>query len=277
MAYLNCHIYSHALFSNISFNLCLPTPTSGDPIRYETLARDYGYDRGLPVLYLLHGMYGDAYSWERFSCVDRFAQDRRIAVVMCSAGNDFYQNVPGGLQWETFFTRELPAYLCGLFPISPRREDTFIAGLSMGGYGAFHLALTRPDLFSKAASLSGALDLVSLVRNAAPTPQPSPFQWATLLADPEKLEGSDSDLFAQFEKCQAAGCAPELFQACGTEDFLYQMNIQARDRLLGLGAKLTWKEGPGGHEWNFWNTWIQQVLDWLLTDHEKKDSAVIMG
>ena len=277
MAFLNCSIYSHALYSNITVNVCLPTPSSGEQVHYDTLKQDYGYEKGLPVVYLLHGMYGDAYSWERFSCVDRFAQDRRIAVVMCSAGNDFYQNVPDGRKWETFFTRELPAYLCSLFPISPRREDTFIAGLSMGGYGAYHLAFARPELFSKAASLSGALDLAGLCETPALTPQPSPFNWKVLFRDPENVAGSDSDLFAQFEKCAAKGCTPRLFQACGTEDFLYEMNQKARDRLKALGADLTWEEGPGGHEWNFWNTYIQHVLDWLLKDHAKKDSAVIMG
>ena len=124
MAFLTCHIYSHALYSNITFNICLPTPTSGDRVDYRTLRRDFGYEAGLPVAYLLHGMYGDAHSWTRFSSLDRYAQDRRIAVVTCSAGNNFYQNMPGGLAWETFFTRELPAYICALFPVSSRREET---------------------------------------------------------------------------------------------------------------------------------------------------------
>ena len=277
MAFLNCHIYSHALYSNITFNICLPTPSSGDRVNYETLSRDYGYEAGLPVAYLLHGMYGDANSWTRFSNVDRYAQDRRIAVVTCSAGNNFYQNLPEGLAWETFFTQELPAYISALFPISPRRKDTFIGGFSMGGYGAWHLALTAPERYSKAASMSGALDIVSLYRDSKNNPAPSPFHWGAMFGDPEKLEGSKADLFAQYQHCKEKNCVPSMYQACGTEDFLYQMNLKARDRFRALSCDLTYSEDPGGHDWTFWDREIQHVLDWFLQDRQKAQSSVIMG
>ena len=278
MALLNCSIFSHALHSNIAFNVCLPTPTSGDPVRYATLKQDYGYDKGLPVAILLHGMFGDANSWMRFSCVDRYAQDRKIAVVACSAGNNFYQNMPGGLPYETFFTEELPAYLRALFPISPRREDTFIGGFSMGGYGAWHLGLLAPEVFSKAASMSGALDIVGLyeAQKSNPAHSNDPFNWKAMFGDPDHLSGSSSDLFAQYEACAARGCVPELYQTCGTEDFLYQTNLIVRERMEKLGAKITYTEGPGGHDWNFWDQRVQEMLDWFLKDREKAESAVIM-
>ena len=277
MALLNCHLFSHALGSNIAFNVCLPTPSSGDQIRYDSIAQDYGYDRGLPVAYLLHGMYGDADSWIRYSNIDRYAQDRRIAVVTCSAGNSFYQNMPYGQDWETFFTRELPAYICALFPVSPRREDTFIGGFSMGGYGAWHLALTAPERYARVASMSGALDIVTLYRQMKSDPSPSPFNWVAMFGNPEKLEGSHSDLFAQYRDCAAKGCVPELYQACGTEDFLYKLNLSVRDRLKAEQADLTYSEGPGGHDWTFWDREIQAVLDWFLKDRQKADTTVIMG
>jgi S-formylglutathione hydrolase FrmB len=222
-------------------------------------------------------MYGDASSWTRFSNVDRYAQDRRIAVVTCSAGNNFYQNLPGGLAWETFFTRELPAYIHALFPVSGRREDTFIGGFSMGGYGAWHLALSAPEVFSKAASMSGALDIVSLYEGSKANPAPSPFNWKAMFGDPDSLAGSGSDLFAQYEKCAAEGCVPELYQTCGTEDFLYPMNLKARDRLLAMGANLTYTEGPGAHDWNFWDQRIQAVLDWMLKDRQVEVKPTKIG
>ncbi len=278
MAFLSCSIYSHTLYGNITVNVCLPTPSSGDRVNYDTLKRDYGYDRGLPVVYLLHGMYGDASSWTRFSSVERYCQDRKIAAVMCSAGNNFYQDMPGGLQWASFFTKELPACICALFPVSPRREDTFIAGFSMGGYGAWHLALTAPERFSKAASMSGAVDIDAIYKTFKDSHISAPFNWKAMFGDPDALAGSKSDVFAQYQALAAqGGSLPKLYQACGTEDFLYQMNLAARDRLLSLGADLTWAEGKGGHDWTFWDAHIQKVLDWLLADREKADSAVIMG
>ena len=209
--------------------------------------------------------------------MDRYVQDRKIAAVMCSAGNSFYQNMPGGIQWATFFTEELAAYMCALFPISPRREDTFIAGFSMGGYGAWHLALTAPERYAKAASMSGAVDIEAIYKTFKDTHISAPFNWKAMFGDPEALAGSSSDLFAQYRACAVKGCAPKLYQACGTEDFLYQINVSARERMLALGADLTWAEGKGGHDWTFWDAHIQKVLDWLLEDRKKADSAVIMG
>ena len=277
MAFLTCHLFSHVLCSNIALNVSLPTPGSGDSMNPDTLGRDFGYEKGLPVAYLLHGMFGDADSWVRYSNIDRYAQDRRIVLVMCSAGNSFYQKMAFGPDYEAFFTRELPAYICSLFPVSPRREDTFIGGFSMGGYGAWHLALTAPEQFSRAASMSGALDLVSLYRDRETNPMLTPFCWEAIFGRKESLEGTSSDLFAQYARCRAAGPVPDLYQACGTEDFLYQMNQGVRDRLLSEKAKLIWNEGPGGHDWTFWDGHIQRVLDWLLEDRGKMQSAVIMG
>ncbi len=277
MAFMTCQIYSHALYSNISFNISIPTPTSGDKVNYATLARDFGYEEGLPVAFLLHGMYGDANSWLRFSNVDRYAQDRRIAIVTCSAGNSFYQNMAKGQAWETFFTKELPAYVRTLFPISSRREDTFIGGFSMGGYGAWHLGLAAPEVFSKTASMSGALDIVSLLKDRNNVPSPAAFHWDAIFDDPDKVEGSGSDLLAQFRKCKEAGCVPEMYQACGTEDFLYQMNLSVRDRLRAQGCDLTWNEGPGAHDWNFWDREIGNVLNWFLKDRQKAEKHEIMG
>ena len=278
MAFLSCSIYSHALYSNITVNVCLPTPTSGDQVNYDTLKRDYGYEQGLPVVYLLHGMYGDASSWTRFSSVERYCQDRKIAAVTCSAGNNFYQDMPGGLPWAAFFTEELPAYICALFPVSPRREDTFIAGFSMGGYGAWHLALTAPERFSKAASMSGAVDIDAIYKTFKDSHISDPFNWKAMFGDPDALAGSKSDLFAQYQALAAQGRPlPKLYQACGTEDFLYKLNLAARDKMLSLGADLTWAEGKGSHDWTFWDVHIQKVLDWLLEDREKAVGTVIMG
>lgn len=277
MAFLTCSLYSHTLYSNISINVCLPSPTSGDQVNFESLRQDYGYDKGFPVVYLLHGMYGDANSWMRFSSIDRYAQDRKIAVVACSAGNNFYQDMPGGLQWATFLTKELPAYICALFPVSPRREDTFAAGFSMGGYGAWHIALTAPERFSKAASMSGAVDIDAVYKTFRNASISEAFNWQAMFGDPEALAGSGSDLFAQYQACAEKGLTPKLYQACGTKDFLYALNVRARDRLLSMGADLTWAEGPGGHDWTFWDAHIQLVLDWLLQDRDKAQSAVIMG
>ena len=115
-----------------------------------------------PVLYLLHGLSDDHSIWLRRTSIERYADVLGLAVVMPAVNRSFYADTAYGAQYWTFVSEELPRVMHGFFPLSDKRADTFVAGLSMGGYGAFKLALTLPDRFAAAASLSGALDVVSI-------------------------------------------------------------------------------------------------------------------
>ena len=74
----------------------------------------------------------------------------------------FYADEAHGCRFWTFLSEELPAVVASFFRVSTRREDTFVAGLSMGGYGALKWALRQPERFAAAASLSGALDVADM-------------------------------------------------------------------------------------------------------------------
>ena len=263
MALFETHYFSFALKSNITLNVIIPTPASGEAYTDMGTKAPYLYDEGVPVLYLLHGAFGDAFSWLRYSSIERYANAHGIAVVMCSAENSFYQDLPHGPAYKTFFTEELPHFIKSVFPVTKDREKTFIVGLSMGGYGAWYLALSRPDLYAKAASLSGAVDIAAIMAVSHENRAEGNI-WDNCFGDLTKLKGSGSDLFALYDKRKAEGCTiPKLFQAVGTEDFLYQANQSARAYLTGAGADLTYEEGSGGHTWEFWDLWIQRVLDWI--------------
>lgn len=166
MALMETHYYSFSLGSNITLNVFVPTPGSSEEITQINHTQKYDYEAGLPVLYLLHGAYGDAFSWVRYSNIDRYAQERGMVVVMASAENSFYQDLKSGKKYKTFFTEELPVFIQSVFPVTKDREKTYIAGFSMGGYGAWYLGLSRPDLYAKAASMSGALDIAGLYESA---------------------------------------------------------------------------------------------------------------
>ncbi len=136
--------------------MLLPQRRPGDPQdNYQTPFR---------VLYLLHGYSDDQTAWQRWTSIERYAEGLNLAVVMPAAQNSFYTDMVHGGKFFTFLTEELPAVVHDLFPLSTERADTFVAGLSMGGYGAFKLALSRPDLYAAAASLSGALDICEVVK-----------------------------------------------------------------------------------------------------------------
>lgn len=264
MAFMTCHYYSSTMQRNIAVNVIIPTPQGNEQITDTSTQEHYCYEKGLPVVYLLHGAYGDYCSWMRFSNIERYAQERCCAVVMASGGNEFYQDMYRGLAYRTFFTQELPAFITSIFPVSKKREDTYIAGFSMGGYGAWYLALSTPELYCKSASMSGALDITSAYKDCKKGLIDSPFPWNEIFENPEALEGSDKDLFVLYEKCKKNGLVPELYQACGTEDFLYQMNLKAKARMEEMGASLVYDEGPGGHNWDFWDLHIRNILDWML-------------
>lgn len=211
-----------------------------------------------PVLYLLHGIPGDYSNWLRKTSIERYAEAKDIAVVMPDAHRSFYTDMKYGYKYGTFISGELPEIVQSLFPVSGKREKTFVAGLSAGGYGAFRLALGCPDRYAAAASLSGALDVVSLMAG-----KPN-FEYEMVFGDTAKLKGSNADLFYLAEKMASSGKKkPMLYQCCGTEDFLYQDNVHFRDFCRKLPLGLTYEEEHGSHGWGYWDMKIQRVLDWL--------------
>jgi S-formylglutathione hydrolase FrmB len=135
----------------------------------------------------------------------------------------------------------------------------------MGGYGAFKLALTLPERYAAAASLSGAVDIVSAVKGHGLHDEK---EWGTemksVFGDTRKLIGSKHDLLALAKKAAKEPIKPRLYQCCGTEDFLYADNIHFRDAIRKLPLDLTYEEGPGEHIWQYWDRMIQRVLAWMF-------------
>lgn len=253
---LNCQYYSPVLRRNTQINVVFPTPDEAT----DAMRKD------VKVLYLLHGLHGDANSWPHSSNIERYANDAKIAVVMPSVGNSFYQDMAYGERFFTYMTEELPKFIQGLFPVSKKREDTFIAGLSMGGYGAYYIGLSRPEKFAAIASFSGALDIGFHYTPMLPGVQEVPFYMETCFGDFTKIAESDRDIFNLYEKAAAKGNVPRLYQSCGTADFLYGMNRVANAQLTAMGAEITYREFPGiAHEWDFWDSEIRWLLkNWLL-------------
>lgn len=216
----------------------------------------------LPVLYLLHGLSDDHTIWQRRTSIERYVAARRLAVVMPAVNRSFYTDQKHGYKYWMFISEELPQIVRTLFRISSRREDNFVAGLSMGGYGALKLGLRCPDRYAAAASLSGVTDLGRLVSDENPDRL---AEGKMIFGSLDEYLGSDDDLFALAEKTARPGISkPKLFMACGTDDFLYQDNLAFKPHIEKLGYDLAWSEKPGAiHEWGYWDEMIQQVLDWL--------------
>lgn len=215
-----------------------------------------------PTLYLLHGMSDDHTIWLRRTNIERYAAEKGIAVVMPAADLSYYTDMVWGERYFEHITRELPALCRSIFPmLSPRREDTFVAGLSMGGYGALKCVLRASDVFSCGAGLSSVADIAESVKNR---PFASKQYWEDIFGPAEGIEGSFNDLFAAAEDhMKNALPSVRLYMWCGTEDSLYPQNVKLKEHLEKLHMDLMWEASPGNHSWACWDEKIRTVLNWL--------------
>jgi S-formylglutathione hydrolase FrmB len=217
------------------------------------------------TLYLLHGHSDDHTAWQRWTSIERYAEGLNLAVVMPAVHLSYYTDMAHGGKYWQFISEEVPAVTRDLFPLSSERKDNFVAGLSMGGYGAFKLALTHPERFAAAASLSGGLDIRAKVSLDNPRNNENRLEsLRNVFGDLNKVVGSKHDLIALAKKVAKGSERPRLYQCCGTEDFLYQENIYFRDKVRKLPIDLTYEEGPGEHNWAYWDKMIQNVLAWMF-------------
>jgi S-formylglutathione hydrolase FrmB len=247
MALIQCRFFSDTLGLSTSMTVIVPqNRPDGD---------------GHPTLYLLHGNSDDDTIWLRRTSIERYADAKGLAVVMPQAHRSFYTDMASGYRYWTFLSEELPKIACSMFRLSEARERNFVAGLSMGGYGAFKWALRRPERFAAAASLSGALNMsASSSRNIT---EGLRADLKLIFGESGAAEREDDLLWLVRRAADTRADLPKLYQWCGTEDFLYQDNLTFRDTCRAVGIELTYEEGPGDHTWEHWDRKIRDVLDWL--------------
>ncbi len=228
---------------------------------------DPGQIKSLPinqrkVLYLLHGLSDDGSAWVRYSMIETIARDYGLVVVMPSVERSFYANLPNGQLFYTYLVEELPAYLEFLFGLAPRREDSLIAGLSMGGYGALKVGLNLPERFAAIASLSGLTSLEFL--NLYPD-DPRNEKFAHMFGSLDNLIGSPHDpLIWLQDAAQRNTTLPNLYIACGKQDDLYPLNQIFHAACQSMQIHHEFVTEDGKHDWYFWNKHIKQFLEFAL-------------
>jgi S-formylglutathione hydrolase FrmB len=258
MAFFNCNFHSDILGMACSMNVIVPQQS---PTRIGMDSK--GGRATYPILYLLHGLGDDHTIWARRTSIERYVADMNLIVVMPATHRGFYTDMDAGAKYWTFISEELPAVVKGFFPVDGRREDTFAAGLSMGGYGALKLGLRCPGKFAAVAGLSSVTDVRAFMGLNSEDPDFS-REMQRIFGSANKVESSENDLFRlASELAGSKEPQPAIFQCCGTEDFLYQDNLKFRDHLKKLKMNLHYQEAPGDHNWNFWDQYIQDVLKWL--------------
>ncbi len=259
MALIQVNYLSKVLFRTVPLNVILPV----DKISFETLDYQGVPEGGYPTLYLLHGLLGNYTDWVSGTRIQRWAEDAGLAVVMPSGDNSFY--IPGlaaNSDYGKFVGEELPRVMRSMFPLSQRREDTFIAGLSMGGFGAIRNGMKYAETFSRIAAYSSGIHLF----------EPDGFFSIagehTVFGPIDEAKETDKNHYVVLEELKtrvSAGEveAPKFYMSCGTEDSLFAVNAKFRDLLLADGFDVTWDEEPRGHDWDFWDSQIKKTIDWL--------------
>lgn len=268
MAFIQMNLMSQSLMRTVPVNVILPVDKMVFPGMPEREEKPY------KTLYLLHGVFGNYTDWVCGSRIQRFAEENNLAVVMPSGDNAFYVDQPAAHNfYGKFVGGELVELTRKMFPLSRKREDTFIGGLSMGGYGAIRNGLKYSDTFGYIIALSAALHVEEM---AARTKDSGFFIESKSFAeacfgDLTKLLNSDKNPKYIVKQLKAAEKPlPKIYMACGDADSLLEPNKVMAEFLREQAADVTFEVGPGGHEWDFWDTYIKKAIDWLPTE----DSAL---
>lgn len=205
-------------------------------------------------LYLLHGLSDDHTIWLRRTSIERYAAKYNICVVMPMAARSYYSDMKYGEKYYTYIAEELPFVMGEFFNVSDKREDNFVSGLSMGGYGCLKIALRNPDRFCAAAAFSPATDI---------NKRKDTDLFKNVFGEVEKAPDEDN-LFYLAEKQKDHKNKPRLFIGIGTEDFLYEETSRLVNTLRDGKYDLTYRESPGTHNWEFWDEYIQYALAWMF-------------
>lgn len=227
----------------------LPVPRSATvvlPVGYDQSARRY------PVLYLLHGHDGAHWNWAARTNLLAHTARIPVIVVLPDAANSWYTNSIARPEerWEEYVAREVPAYIDQNFRTLTYREARYVAGLSMGGYGALKLGLKYPGRFSLAGSFSGAV--LAPANTSSPTVHDA-------FGPPESPARAENDLLALVRSVSSTD-APYFYFDCGTEDRLLAANRTLAQELAARPLAYEYHEVPGTHGWEFWDRRLPAFL-----------------
>ncbi|MCQ2433040.1 MAG: esterase family protein [Clostridia bacterium] len=253
MAFFEVKFFSDVLGMCMSMNVVAPQKTRGN-----IGVSEGSFGEHYPTLYLLHGMSDDHTTWMRRTSIERYAEEHGIAVVMPTTYLGWYTDMAFGFAYRTFIGEELPKICRSFFPgMSDKREDNYISGNSMGGYGTLALALTYPETFSVAAPLSAAFDPKHLHDR-------DKTYFTDIFGPLDEFDGSKNDLYSLAVKVKESGKPlPNIFQWCGEKDFLIEDNRRMQAHLRNLGYNITYSETDGNHSWGYWDREIQNVLRYI--------------
>lgn len=262
MASGRMEFHADSIMQHTNFSFVIP-----NDFIMEEIWNPRHYDRPTKSLILLHGLTGTDTDWLYGGVAQEMSKQYNLAVFMPTTGNSFYldHGYEGG-NFASFVGEELPEYIRDTFGYCLSRDDTMIAGLSMGGFGAIHTALQFPDTFSACIALSSALVIHEIAKTGSRKNSIMPDAMVRdVFGDPEKLLNSEYNPEVLYKKWKAQGKnLPRIYMAIGRDDSLYAVNQDFRHFLEAENADFFYEDGPGIHDWYFWNEYLPRGLEWAL-------------
>lgn len=251
MAVLTLDFHSQALKMNTNIAMLLPDAS-------KRAARKFSDYR---ILYLLHGLSDDYTSWLRHTRVEDYATSYQTVVIMPSGGRSMYCDNVLGQNYLTYLTHELPEYIQWITAISMVRKNTYIAGNSMGGYGAARAALSHPQSYRGFASFSGLLDFAPFLTMITSELENDFMFMRDVIDHPETSVLNPINLLTAPSENEV-----EMYLSCGTTDSLLGCTQNFKQKADALGLSATCVLEPGCHDWGFWD---QQLEKYLRSLHER--------
>ncbi len=254
-----------SLITNGEFYILLPDKnmpeffTKGNP----------HYNRPTKTIIMLHGYSADCTEWLYSAPTFELCGKYNLAIVMPAGGLSFYlDNKATGRKWCKFVGNDLIQYLRDTFGLAMRKEDTYIGGESMGGFGALHTGLAYPDNFNGIIALSSALIIHKLkyMKPDGPDAVMANYDYyVDIFNDLNKAEESDANPEVLYLRNKENGITnPRIFMACGSEDFLIESNREMAKFFEENKADYKYVEGPGVHNFEFWVPRFIEGLDYFL-------------
>lgn len=224
-------------------------------------------NQSFPVVYLLHGHSGWYANWLiRVPELKDYADQYKLMIVCPDGGfNSWYMDSPldSTVRFETYISKEVPAYIEKHYPVIKDRKARAVTGLSMGGHGGLFLAFRNAEVFGACGSMSGGVDL---------RPFPKSWQLSRLLGD--TLQHADNwnnySTINVIEKKPSDSLA--IIIDCGTEDFFYAVNKALHEKMLQLKIAHDYIERPGKHDWNYWRNAVKYQLLYFREYFQKMNS-----
>jgi S-formylglutathione hydrolase FrmB len=224
-----------------------------------------------PSVYLLHGYSGYFSNWiQRVPQLATYADTYQLIIICPEGGfSSWYFDSPvdSSMRFETYISKEVPAYIDDHYPTFKNRNARAITGLSMGGHGGLFLGFRHADFFGACGSMSGAL-LIDRITNG--------YGVEKILGDTIKNRHyyRELSIMNEMEHYKPSKDSLAIIMDCGIEDFIVEMSRAVHQKMLSLKIPHDYTERPGKHAWEYWANAVQYQLLYFRNYFEKMQKGI---